>query len=528
MTTGYPKNRLPTDTNILNDPNDASKQPKFRLKGKARKLAKAATTANDSSLNCPKYRIAIKDFTVLALYIVKQTSVVMIENSVILTLTRLIDKRREFSSMFAAASDKSADSTHSHFLNILVDVRNILEKHPSINPNLQKGRSDSGKKNGDKDMSCENMENRFASLDLEEPSEAFLNAEPPRPQPVSSDDGSRYETKTKEDIWECLFAAHIMVLDLVKIRHGIMWIWINYEAGLDMYLCAAAIATNTAMDLARNIYEHVLPMTKGFGGIWRVLYILYSFQVKSYGVDPIDYIKCTDEELNSNKFTMPMYKLATACYLLAFRFLYPWFKQTKAKTFTFFDADADGFDLTRDRKEKWEEISVRERLAEDRNLLFAIFGEAFTHAKYTRGDQIIQDELLRSVSEMIKTGEFSFSLVFASQISLDIILAAQSRTTRGFATFEKSSKFFLKEIQQLRHLPTPISNDSKGTKHGVDIEKMIKETEKTYANILDDPTYVWKLQISKATGQPLGKATYRHKMLKLSPIMSGLLLFHFA
>ena len=76
-----------------------------------------------------------------------------------------------------------------------------------------------------------------------------------------------------------------MVNDLNKIRSRIKWIWSNYKDGGHLSLAAAAVATNTAIDLARNISDGVMPMAENHGGAWKTMNRFFQVQAMLQGHD---------------------------------------------------------------------------------------------------------------------------------------------------------------------------------------------------------------------------------------------------
>jgi len=72
---------------------------------------------------------------------------------------------------------------------------------------------------------------------------------------------------------DALEAYGMMINDLNKIRARIRWIWSNYKDG-HFDASVAAIGTNAAIDLARNIIEEISPILKG-RSIWDLAKLFY-------------------------------------------------------------------------------------------------------------------------------------------------------------------------------------------------------------------------------------------------------------
>lgn len=255
-----------------------------RLKGKARKQAKAAAPnpqkSSSISSSRPDYTIAIKDFIPLAEFVAaSQKPVVSVPLAFASTLNRVISTRSGFGGRLAELGNSpaaSADAKHSYFVGVLEKVREVLK--PRVPPASQDAASASTTSD-----TLDEVGGRFATLSVYEPSEEFLNApDIERPVPVE-DDKAIYVAEPLQDLEEALFAYTLMINDLIKIRAQIEWIWTNYRDGL-FELAAAAIATNTACDLARNLMEDMAPMFKAHGGAIEIAkkFYLYQCMVKGF------------------------------------------------------------------------------------------------------------------------------------------------------------------------------------------------------------------------------------------------------
>lgn len=278
---GYPSDLLRGDSSQATGP-ERSK----RLKGKARKEAKAAalqSQGSSSSSSRPDYTIAIKDFVPLAEFVAaSKKPVVSVPLAFANTLNRVIATRSRFSSRLTElgnSTDALADSKHSYFVGVLEKVREILK--PRVPPAFQ----DAASPRPPSDPMGE-VGGRFANLSVHEPSEEFLNApDIERPAPVKKDNAT-YVAEALQDLYEVMFAYTLLINDLTEIRTRVEWIWTNYrEKGID--LVAAAIATNTACDLARNIMEDMEPILKAHGGVLKVGKEFYMLQCLMKGFSSV-------------------------------------------------------------------------------------------------------------------------------------------------------------------------------------------------------------------------------------------------
>ncbi|KAG9634568.1 hypothetical protein KCU64_g15366, partial [Aureobasidium melanogenum] len=169
---GYPLDFL-TETG-----DDLSSQKGSRLKCKARKLAKAATSAESGSSESTAYSglmtytIAIKDFIPLAEYIVAfQKPPVKVPSAFIKSLDRAIALRQKHNSWFKDIGRSSKGDGHTFFLGVLEQVCEILRSRmPSdtvIDPMPQPLASLESKA-----TSRTHIRNAFMDLSLNDPSGA--------------------------------------------------------------------------------------------------------------------------------------------------------------------------------------------------------------------------------------------------------------------------------------------------------------------------------------------------------------------
>lgn len=230
-----------------------------RLKGKARVQAKNAAGGQSSSRPPappagPKFTIAIKDFVPLAKFVADSSKpIAQVPLNFFQTLNRVITVRSGFGTQLAkhgANVSRESDLRHSHFVGVLEQVREILK--PRTSPATQEADN--------------NLAGRFASLELYEPSEQFLNAPDIERPARAPNDNAIYELEPPNTLEEAVFAFGLMMDDLDRIRFSIASIWQRYRRGATD-LAAAALATNTACDLARNLTEEIAPMFKNHGGV---------------------------------------------------------------------------------------------------------------------------------------------------------------------------------------------------------------------------------------------------------------------
>ncbi|KAK9322283.1 hypothetical protein V1517DRAFT_140982 [Lipomyces orientalis] len=490
-----------------------------RLKGKARKDAQAAGTAG--SRKASKYIVALKDFLPLARFIAQYREPgVSVPDSFSTIINRLITTRSEFGKLMddhGAKPDPEADQKHSYFVGILEAVREAVRPRmttPAATATAEAATEAKAAESGD-DAMAKLVTNRFAVLSVEEPSQAFiepfLNAPPERPKP-RDDDPIVYEAEAPKSLEDIMFSFTVMVNDLNRIRSRIQWIWSSHRDGL-FDLAASAVATNTAISLARGLIEDIVPLfdahEEGAWGITNKLFAMCCL-TKGYTVDEI-YLDGEDN------FNYDLYKIADDVYLVSYRMLLSFLDVLdprelpliKEGMFGRYDPDSDPATKT-----------GRQKYQEDRILLMEFFSELMTVIRCVPGYPV-EDEFLRGMKELDKTRTVSFSLVFAAQIFLDIHHTMRTRVRLSFSTMveqttmmDNSLNSYLKFHEKLKIENWPAANDH-----------VVRELSRMMKWIGSDPVHQAKAKVYHKQGMPVPSSMEAHRIMIFSPVLSGLYLF---
>ncbi|KAF2098673.1 hypothetical protein NA57DRAFT_56322 [Rhizodiscina lignyota] len=234
-------------------------QKSQRLKGKARNSAKA--TAKSSSANgtkqhansLPKYTIGVKDFVMLAEYLAPKPDL-EIPVQFWASMERAIRLRTVHNDYHAVEQadvieNSSSEEGHSYFLGILEKVREVLR--PRLPAGLVQPK-DASTAIPDQDKATEaRLENMFAALTVEEPSEEFLNAPDATPGAAKVEPADAvYEVEHIDDMYELYLGIAALLQDYSKIRSTIKQIWHMYSQGAATLISVAA-TTNVAIQLAQ-------------------------------------------------------------------------------------------------------------------------------------------------------------------------------------------------------------------------------------------------------------------------------------
>ncbi|KAK2601422.1 hypothetical protein N8I77_010872 [Diaporthe amygdali] len=482
-----------------------------RLKGKARKQATkvaAPQSQGTSFIPCrPDYTIAIKDFIPLAEFVAaSQKPVISVPLAFTNTLNRVISTRSGFGGRLADLGDSptaSADSKHSYFVGVLEKVRDVLK--PRVSPTSQDAASPRTPSHA-----VDEVGGRFAGLSVYEPSEEFLNApDIERPAPVK-DDNSTYVAEPLQDLEEVLFAYTLMINDLMKIRARVEWIWTNYRDGF-FELATAAIATNTACDLARNLMEDMVPMFKAHGGAMEIAkkFHLYQCMVKGFSLNDITN--------SGHEFNYDTYDVATDTYMIAFIMLESFLDAWDPRHLPLYKEGMFGtYDPTRD----WSTMPKRDKFQQDKILMMEFFSELATIVQCVP-NYPVDDEFTRGMKELHWTREIPMYLVFATQMFLDIhhilrgrVYSAHETCMSHLELMDTDFGLHLDFHTKLRVSNWPVSND-----------EALKELRKKIKWVQDDPVHKAKTKVFSKMGVPC--ASPLHRILRYSPVISGLMLYHF-
>ncbi|KAK3935590.1 hypothetical protein QBC46DRAFT_397181 [Diplogelasinospora grovesii] len=485
-----------------------------RRKGKARRDAKK--TINKDSVGqakFPKYIVAIRDFVPLAEFIAAyQKPRVSVPESFSSTIDRVITVRAGFGDQLnehgAEIGEKSALS-HQYFVGVLENVRQVLKPHMSSATSATSFTT-VGKLSGN---ATEDLSNRFDALKLYEPSQQFLDApDVERPQKVD-DDEKIYEAEPQTSFYDAMVAYTMMMNDLNSIRSHIEWIWTNYRVGV-FDLAAAAVATNTAVDLARNLAEDATPLFNGHGGTWKMANTLYFMEClrKGYAVEDVYVPGVID-------FNYDTYEIADRMFFNAYRALLSFRDVLNPRCLPLIKEGVFGtYDPGSDRNAK----SGRGKYEEDQVLLMEFFTELMTVVRCVRAYPV-QDEFLRGMKELDETREVPFYLVFAAQIYLDIHHILRDEASRGFEYLLQQTTFIDNDLG--RHLEFhaklkieswPASNDH-----------MLRALQSKIKWIASDPVWKAKLKVYQRQGDLVPATMKPHRILQYSPVIAGLMLYHF-
>ena len=529
---GYPVDLMRSDTEAEQKlPNTNGNG---RLKGKARKMAKAAQKVPSTpalqpvkdAASGPIYTIAVKDFIGISEFIAGKSDV-QVPVDFIKAIDRAILLRRRSHRWYRkqTAGDKKknvADHSHHYFLGILEKTREVLEpllikvvdnfrksEGPRSSDNIEHAeensiaggtRSDDGAQDG----------KMFQGLEVHEPSNAFLNAPSiiADPRPESSQD--RYQVRSlEEDVVEQYLALHCLFTDILNVRNSIQNLWHGYKNG-SFDLVSASIAANTAIEFVRSLEEEFHKQNPSMTSYEDMQSLFYGAQCHHRGVDP------SHRDAPEDPFLFEVYDLAEDTCLPAYIIMEALSHVLSPGHVPMYKPGHFG---VLDTQTPWVRMRPREKFQHDKLLLLELFPDLVLLSQFME-KPLVEDELIRGVRHMRDGRSIPLWLAFAAQAFLDTAHILGKEATRGFQDLMQDTtctKASVKEIEEfhksLRIENWPTSNDRA-------FDHLLEEIDDWVASDAVKAK-LRKLHPSSANLVP------DHRLLMQHPLLCGLYLFYF-
>ncbi|KAI0147263.1 hypothetical protein GGR57DRAFT_494006 [Xylariaceae sp. FL1272] len=480
---GYPQELLQPPSN---GPHKRTRAPSRHLKGKARLQA--------ARLAQKKYTIAPKDFVALADFIVtKRGKVGKVPMFFAKTLDRVIR---------GGIAEDSPDDSPMYFVGVLENVREVMGP---LFPSTKQSSQPADEK-VDKAFS-----NRFAGLSVYEPTDAFLeksNTERslPAKQPGDDEVEATYEAERLNSPEDIIFALGILMDDLNRFRERIKWVWAAYAQGV-FDLCAAAIVTNTAVELARNLMDDIQPDLDAQGGPWEILQKSHLVICMLNGHAPETIIGPMH---SADNFNYDLYDAGIGQFIQIYNMVNAFSRVIEpdngypSRQPLYKDGMFGAYDPSRPRAS------------------YALFTELVTVCVGV-SDYPIEDEFLRGMAEMEKTRQTPFHMGFAARAFLDIHHVMRADISQAFEASQSGMTVLRDEIEahldfhkNLKIDKWPRSNDQ----YMIHLSSSIRI-------ILEDPVYQAKAKHYRRMNLSVPDSMEPNRILRMSPVLSGLMLFKF-
>lgn len=490
--------------------NQSSKQ----LKDKARNLAREGgaskpVPAPSKGSDQQKLTIAVKDFVSLADYIAAATKPqVNVSASFAVVLNRAISVRREHGTQSTAKfsagyKSQASTSSHGHFIGILEHVQQVLRPRmasENIKDRLAKPSGDASLEN------IQSITNKFDDLDVQEPSEAFLQApEITMPTPTDGKPEVNYEAERMQDFEEACIAFHLLLRDFAGLQNVVIRTWTGYQHGL-FDLVSASITTNSAIGIARRMQDDVQYLFDKYGGSEKLLNAFYAAHCKQQGEDP------ESKERYGDDMNFRTYDIAQSLFLPAFTFLN-----------SFSDIVEDSFLLpfkpgyfgTFDRAKDWSKKSAREKYSNDKIIMLEILSDFLTRHRVSHPPPF-EDEFTRGLRRMFDKRELPLWLAFAGQVYLNIHHVLCDDVQRGFKEFRRFAKLTESSIRQNLDFHSDLRIEGWPKRNDQAFEELLRFID---VSIASDPTLQKQKSFGLSPGEPF-------KVMKWHPMLCGLATFY--
>ena len=377
--------------------------------------SKTETTPTQMSGKTSTYTIKVRDFIILAEYIVGSNKpTVKVPELFRQSLDRAISLR---SKRFALSQTEKnlnesetltdSDQTHAHFLGILEHIREILKPRMPSTDATKKLTDEitAGTETGHKDQ----IHNMFSNLEIQDPSREFLDA-PDLDPSVKKDieTGPRYQAQRSQSIEEEYLALHCLFQDVFGVRSFIRQVWQRYLGGMD--LAATAVTVNTAINFVRDLEQDFQTQFPGKTDYESMARLFFIAQCVNRGQDP------GFKERPGDLFNFKVYDLVAGVMMNTFTTVSSLQDVLQPGIVPVYKSGHFGY---RDKSTAWSEKSPRAKFHDDQLTLFEAFPDLVTLSRVRGFSPPSEDELIRGVRDMKPGADIPLWLVFAFQCFLD-------------------------------------------------------------------------------------------------------------
>ncbi|KAI9893136.1 MAG: hypothetical protein M1814_000684 [Vezdaea aestivalis] len=458
----------------------------------------------------PKYLIPLRNFIPLAESIIESIEPAIdpsrCERNIVLPVNKkkTPDKQKD--------NQPKEENGHTYFVKILETIRSILQ--PRMPAKFcEPDTSHLGGVTAEKKSVDDRVRNLFENLELEEPSDGFLNLPPvPKSETVTEVAHSEYGIQPESDANEEFLAFQCLLEDLYRIRVYLQGSWETYKRG-EIDIVAISVMTDTAIEFARCLeeeFDESFPSHPDYETLFGLLYFSICL---SLGRDP------ANREQVGDQFDFGVYKEVKWTMIPTWNTLS-----------SFVDAVEPGvllsykpghfrvYDPSSDRNQK----APRDQFWEDQILLLETLGEL---QAVTLGWKEVpaQDALMRAI-RLISRGSkvIPIRAIFAFQVYLDVHQIFRDQVSTGYESLKSSTIAIKLAIEgTLRMLETvsiqnwPKRNNRALTDILLQIEQWI-ETDQVHAT---------HTRLARSARLNLAPAAVPFCLFKRHPLYCGLLLF---
>jgi hypothetical protein len=477
-----------------------------RLKGKARKLSKQGTGTGSTSNSKPPadkqktYVVDSSELVNLAHTISnsKKTLITM-PPEIVRAGMRAVSARKKCTAYFESITKDDSDDekvrgneSHAYFTKLMEDVLRILQPHfTSFTTPNNTNEQTSG-------SLLQDLQNRFAQLELEEPEE--IDDETIVEAPISNQ-LAVYELKATDQnavAEEKAFAYYCLFSDLEKLRSHLKAVWTDYKAERTDII-TAAVVTNTAFQLAMRAQDEALSAFPGAGDYAEFMFMT----LQAHGDEEFS----MDEETTDWMLYFAFQKLHEFCRILH----PPRIPLMKRGYFGVYNPLDDRSQM------EW-----KEKHSEDEILLLELLPE-FCFMRDSKDEHFAADELTKALAQMTLTKEIPIWLVFATTVFMDIHHVMREKAERAFDDFQAIVKIAKRAMEShtdfMRNVTCPKSWPAQ---NDLIARRFIWDMENT---MLGDPTIAGKIEVYAESRVSISEEYERFYLYKRQPILCGLLAF---
>lgn len=491
--------------------------PSQRLKGKARKEAKAGGSINQSSAPAaPRmhYKISLDDFEGVAQFIAGLTKPkVTVPPFVLRAAASAIKARERCSAWFQKKSydDQTLrhnNERHAHFIRVLERVVEILKPCSAKKPKEEP--PEKGETNMSNDV--EKTTTMFSLLEVEMPSledEEDVVHTPSGPidqgrKPAKDKENAFYELdEPEEDVLP--FVLFCFFEDVHQVGQIIRDIWEEYKAG-QINIMTASVVTNTAIDLVRKTEDEMTAAYSQLSTYWPIAENMLQVLAANHG-DP------SSPEIFENP---ELQNLVQYVYMPAYTMLYRFQQNSQNRRFPMW-RDVYNHEFTGTSRSS---LSSTERFLEDQATLLQTLPEICLLGG-KKHPFPAEDELTRGIRMVIRGGNIDFWLVFACQVFLDIHHIFNDEVGRAFDDLTVRAKNLKANLTSYFEFSRNMSIENWAQQNEMALHQILEGVDKW---ILKDGM----AELRQAHPEVIANIpTPPYKLLKNHPLLCGILAFQF-
>lgn len=454
-----------------------------------------------NSTQASKYLVSLRSLLPLTTFVATHNRCVTVPESLIDTIDRIIALRAVFLTERLVPNSQSDIEKCPPFSSTLREVRSRL--FPLTLTGLATPRS--ATRNAP-------TKHKSSSLPPDElypaPIRGVFATAPERPSQQEGD-SCTYELEPAASINDALLAYEMLVTDLDKIRTCIRKIWSTYKDGI-LDLAAAAVATDTAASLGRNLIEEVSPVLEQQqeGGV--DLIINKFCEMQKWAPEVLEGKESSIPGVGGGTPTVDQHQRSSGClYAAVYRVLIDlWAVPMKGLPY---DSDCAlcKYDTNGNRAGKTDE----EKDKEDQETLHRFCSELLRELQFR--SYPMEDEFLRCIRGWEQTRQISFSLVFAAQVFLDIHHTMGAATTHSWLTLHNEVASMLATYDLHCTFNNNTTANGKEEQDLADALRVLKQ----------DANFDTKRGELIVSGAHVPSNMGPHSVLRFSPVLAGLYLF---